>query len=115
MSATVKEELFLDATRTSGDYAGVFEHDGEVGYFYLYRLPNGDNGGKIDGAIQVVKGKLTIKPSDIEVRWSSEQDRVGLFIANNLWALFNVQSGAAYGQTHSKALTSNVPEDQIFS
>jgi hypothetical protein len=29
-------EMFESASRANGDLAGVFEYDGETGYFYLY-------------------------------------------------------------------------------
>jgi hypothetical protein len=111
----MSKELFIEAMRTAGDFAGVFEYDGEVGYFYLYRLSESGSGGKIDGAIEIVQGDLTFAADEIEVRWSAEQDRVALFVDGKLWALFNVKSGTAYGQKHSKLLASNVPPDQIFS
>jgi hypothetical protein len=109
------DDLFIESMRPEGDFAGVFEYDGEIGYFYLYRLPGENGDGKIDGSIEIVKGKLTFEPNELEVRWSAEQDRVGLFIRGEVWALFNVKSGAAYGQPHTKTLASNVPKDQIFS
>lgn len=111
----MKSELFIDATRNEGDFAGVFEYDGEVGYFYLFRLPEGESGGQIDGAIEIVRGDLTFAADEIEVRWSAERDRVALFVEGTLWALFNLKSGISYGQRHSKLLASNVPLDQIFS
>jgi hypothetical protein len=109
------DDLFIESMRPEGDFAGVFEYDGQVGYFYLYRLPSSGEGGKIDGSIEIVKGNLTFEPDQLELRWSAEQDRVGLFIEGEIWALFNVKSGAAYGQEHAKTLASNVPKDQIFS
>jgi hypothetical protein len=109
------DDLFIESVRPKGDFAGVFEYYCEVGYFYLYRLPASGTDGKIDGSIEIVKGKLTFEPDQLELRWSAEQDRVGLFIGGKIWALFNVKSGAVYGQTHTKTLASNIPKDQIFS
>lgn len=105
----------MQASSPAGDFAGVFEYDGEVGCFYLYRLSASGENGRIDGAIQIVKGRLSFEPDEIEIRWNAEQDRVALFIRCSLWALFNVKSGAAYGQSYSRVLLSNVPIDQAFS
>ena len=30
-------DIFDSCLRSAGDLAGVFEHDGETGYFYLHR------------------------------------------------------------------------------
>jgi hypothetical protein len=30
------DEMFDSSIRSAGDLAGVFEYDGETGYFYLY-------------------------------------------------------------------------------
>lgn len=34
--------IFESATRSAGDLAGVFEHDDDTGYFYLYDLSRGE-------------------------------------------------------------------------
>ncbi len=35
------EEIFDSCVREKGDLAGVFEYDGEAGYFYLYETKRG--------------------------------------------------------------------------
>lgn len=52
-------EMFQSAVRSSGDLAGVFEYDGETGYFYLYQT--GAMGNKILSANHILTG-----PADFE-------------------------------------------------
>lgn len=49
---TGTEEMFVESVGRSGDLAGVFEYDGETGYFYLYRI--GDGGSKVLDSIHVL-------------------------------------------------------------
>jgi hypothetical protein len=42
----MQKEIFVSSVRSTGDLAGVFEYDGETGYFYLYRA-KGASGKKI--------------------------------------------------------------------
>lgn len=59
--------IFDSATRSAGDIAGVFEHDRDVGYFYLYDFTRG-NGQKIVGAIRMATGKPAYGARDVEIR-----------------------------------------------
>jgi hypothetical protein len=49
------DEMWIAVTRTKNDLAGVFEFDGEVGYFYLYRIL-ASQGKRIVGSIHIVSG-----------------------------------------------------------
>jgi hypothetical protein len=109
------DDLFVELTQPKGDLAGVFEYDGDVGYFYLYRLSKDGKGGVILGSIQVVSGKLSFEPDLLEIRWSADNNRVALFIHGTLWAVFNTISGEAFGQVFSKNLMPSIPKDQMFS
>ena len=79
-----------------GDFAGVFEYDGETGYLYLF-----DNGRAADrrivGAIHIFSGTPDFEESEIEVRWNHEGLRVGLFIRGRLWAEFDAVRGVGFG------------------
>jgi len=68
--------------------AGVFEHDGETGYFYLYQISN-DQGSKILDSIHIVSGPAKFSEADIEIRWDRSAEKVGLFIKGQLWAMFD--------------------------
>jgi len=50
----MSNEIFANSIRASRDLAGVFEYDGDTGYFYLYE----PKGAKIIGALHVVSGVI---------------------------------------------------------
>lgn len=89
-------EMFDSAIRSAGDMAGVFEYDGETGYFYLYETEGG-KGQKIISSIQVLTGSPDFGESDITVCWDLNEVIVGLFIYKTLWAAFDARSCAKYG------------------
>lgn len=97
------DEIFESCERSTGDLAGVFEWDGEVGYFYLYAPDDGAS--KIKGAIKVITGQPDFDAEDVAIRWDSKEAGVGLFIRGVLWAAFIVteaggvheQAGGNYG------------------
>jgi len=59
------EEIFKSATRSAGDFSGVFEFDGDTSYFYLYRL-HAER--RIVDAIHVCSGAPDFEESEIEIR-----------------------------------------------
>jgi hypothetical protein len=88
--------MLESCTRTTGDIAGVFEYIYDVGYFYLYNVQDNPNG-KILDSIHIVSGNLDFIAGDVLVRWSSNEDKVGLFIRGVLWAVFNFPQHSKYG------------------
>lgn len=88
--------MWDSAVRSAGDMAGVFEFDGDTGYFYLYKTSESD-GQKIKGAIHIVSGKPDFDISDISIRWRADEGAVGLFIKAQLWAVFDCKNGTKYG------------------
>src|SRR4051812_21738088 len=90
-----QDEIFADAIRSAGDLAGVFEFDGQTGYFYLYRIGAGHQ--KVVNAIHVVSGDLDFAEREIAIRWNPKEDKVGLFIKGELWAAFDAIGQAKYG------------------
>lgn len=107
------EEMFRSTMRPDGDVAGVFEFDGEVGYFYLYDLAKG-KGDKIKSSIRIVSGNPDFSEIDVSISWNKTGDAVGLYIKNRLWAAFNAQ-GTKYGGAYSPANTPTIPADLISS
>ncbi len=101
------DDLFLDAARSRGDLAGVFESDGDTCYFYLYQTVPGAR--KVLGAIHVASGQPTFSAESLEIRWNTVEDKVGLFIHGQLWAVFDARSGAKYGGGYRVGATPNVP------
>lgn len=89
------QELYISVTRPADDLTGVFESDGETGYFYLHRnsAPEGE---KIVGAIHIFSGNVEISQNDLQIAWSNDESTVGLFIKTILWAAFEF-TGKKYG------------------
>jgi hypothetical protein len=91
-----EKEMFRSALRSTGDLAGVFEYDGDTGYFYLYET-NGADGQRVVGAIPVLTMTPDFSEDDLEIRWDSADRNVGLFIRQRLWAAFDGETGAQFG------------------
>lgn len=99
-----KNEIWLEAARSPGDFAGVLEFDGETCYFYLCEIA-GEDDRKIVEAIHVTSKKPDFGETDLEIRWSDNEAIVGLFIRSRLWAAFDTKSRSKYGGNyHSNAL-----------
>jgi hypothetical protein len=94
-------EMFDSSLRSAGDLAGVFEYDGDTGYFYLYS-PGAGSSPKVLGAIRIVSGEASFKLSDLVIRWNLDETRVGLFISGQLCAVFDVQTRVKYGGDYRK-------------
>ncbi len=103
----VQGEIFVDAARSAGDLAGVFEFDGQTGYFYLYRLRG--EGQKVLGAIHVVSGDPDFGERDIAIRWNPTEGKVGLFIKGELWAAFDAIRQAKYGGNYEPGVKPGLP------
>ena len=107
------EDVFVDLARSAGDLAGVFEYDGETGYFYLYRL-NSAEGNRIAGAIPILSGKIRISYDDVLLRWDASENKVALFIRSVMWAIFDCRSGEKYGGHYAPNGTPKIPADVTF-
>ncbi len=106
------DEMFDSLARSKGDLAGIFEYDGEAGYFYLYEC-RGNAGKKVVGAIRIVSGTADFKQTELAVRWDGVERRVGLFICGQLCAVFDTDSGAKYGGNYRKGVQANIPSEML--
>ena len=97
------DEIFDSSVRPAGDLAGVFEYDGETGYFYLYAT-GGQAGKKVLDSIHVLSAEreLDFGEVDISVRWDSEALKVGLFIKGMLCGAFDCGRGSKYGGNYTR-------------
>lgn len=100
-------EIYISATRSDEDLAGVFESDGDTGYFYLYRN-SGPQGKRIAGTIHLFSGAVDIKQDDVSIQWSDDETVVGLFIHRILWAAFD-SAGAKYGGNFQEHAQPGIP------
>jgi hypothetical protein len=104
------EEVFESASQSAGSLAGVFEFDGETGYFYLYETKAPD-GAKIVGSIHILEGDLDLSRMTISVRWDRQEQRVGLFIDGRLWAAFDSVTGNKFGGDYRPNATPDISPD----
>lgn len=99
------EEIFESAINSAGSFAGVFEFDGEVAYFYLYGL------GESEGSKVISANKITLdspQQGDIEIKWSADDEIVFLLISGGKVAAFNCVSGIKYGGADGEDFTNDV-------
>ena len=106
--------MFDDSARSKGDLAGVFEYDGEVGYFYLCEC-GGDAGQKVASAIRILSGEANFEQADLAVRWDESEKRVGLFICGQLCAVFDADNGTKYGGDYRKGVQNHMPPEVLKS
>jgi hypothetical protein len=107
MAPTASEEVFESSVRSRGDLAGVFEYDGETGYFYLYASGKEE---KVLRALHVFSGPCSFAQADVEVRWAADESVVGLFISGRVWAVFDTASGAEYSGNFAAGKEPVLPE-----
>lgn len=107
-TARPAREIFQSAARSLGDLAGVFEYEGETGYFYLYALEDAE-GHEVLDAIHIVSGDADFAEGEVQVRWTREEDRVGLFIRETLWAVFDCQTRTKHGGDYRRGETPALP------
>lgn len=89
-------DTWLALPRAAGDRAGVFEHDGRVGYFYLYDS-NGAPGRKVLGAVRVIGADPALRNGDVGLLWSGDERFVGVMIRGRLCAAFDCGTGEVFG------------------
>ncbi len=104
-----RDEMFDSSVRSSGDLAGVFEYDGETGYFYLYETDGGE-AHKVLGAIHVLSGEPDFSEEDVAIQWDQASRRVGLFIREVLWAVFD-DNQTQYGGNYRPGAAPELPLD----
>lgn len=106
----MSEDVFCQALRSAADKAGVFEYDGETGYFYLYDVSS-SRGQKVVAALRILRGPADLGCSDISIRWDATDKIVGLFIGNSLWAAFDSRDGTSYGGLYRSGSEPAMPQN----
>lgn len=101
MEKNSNQEIWISTARSTGDLAGVFEFDGDTGYFYLYNM-SGERGQKVIAAIHILSGLPDFQEEDIEIRWSYDEKFAGLFIRSQLWAAFDSNTIVKHGGNYSR-------------
>jgi hypothetical protein len=103
------EDIFASEVRSAGDLAGVYEFDGKVGFFYLYKT-TGTSKSKILGAVRICQNRPPFDKLDISIRWDVNEEMVGLLIRSKLCAAFDGSSGASYGGLYKIEGEANIPK-----
>ena len=106
------DDVFDSVVRSAGDFAGVFEFDGEVSYFYLYKM-EGASGHKVIDSIYIFSGEPDFTEADISIRWSFKEQTVGLFIRKLLWAVFDIQQRSKYGGNYKLGASPTLPSEVV--
>lgn len=110
----MENDYLLDKFRTKGDMAGVLEFDGETGYFYLVAVSHRGNQ-KIIDHLQVFSRNSYAERSELQIEWNDSQEKVGLFIGGELWALFDTVSRKKSGGNFTRESDPAVPLDEFYS
>jgi len=112
----MSKELFSSLVRAGGDLSGVFEYDGETGYFYfyLYRTKAAADRAKIIDTLHIVSGRINFSYNDVSIRWDSSDTKVALFIKNVMWAIFDSTTGEKFGGNYQANGSPNIPSNIIF-
>jgi hypothetical protein len=90
----------IEGRAPAGDYAGVFEDDGNTGYFYA--LDYGRKGQPIQNALHIYNvGNVTDRhvPSQVKIGWSADSSKVVLLINGYPHGVFDFSSRQAYCRT----------------
>lgn len=96
MAMSSQREIFLSLPRSSGDLAGVFEHDGRVGYLYLLDV-HGAEGQRVLAAIEVVDASQSLQGGEVGLLWSETEQLVGIMIRGRLCAAIEGETGRSFG------------------
>jgi len=103
--------IFKSTTRPTGDMAGIFEHDGEVGFFYLFDLSR-EKGKQIAGSLFVNSEGPGFSEADVSIKWSNAQEAVGLYIHGRLWAALDLK-GKKFGGYYGQGKLPDIPEEVL--
>ncbi|UPG93780.1 DUF2251 domain-containing protein [Luteibacter aegosomatissinici] len=82
-------DIFEYRANSDGSLAGVYEHDDDAGYFYLYDLRRHE-GQRIIGAVRVFVGPFRYDRHDLAIRWSGDERVVELIVNGMIRAAFDV-------------------------
>ena len=103
------DEIFESQIRSAGDLAGVFEFDGETGYFYLYQT-NNERGRSILDAIRILVGIPEFTSSDIAIKWARDEELVSFEIRDEAWAVFDCKNGLKFGGNYKIGTRATIPQ-----
>jgi hypothetical protein len=106
-------DAFISRVSGNGNFAGVFEGDGQTSLFYLCDANEPQNP-KILDAIRICSGAPAFAESDIEIRWDAGDRKVGLFVRGVLWAVFDRVQKTKHGGNYHPERLPDIPSDAGF-
>src|SRR5215510_3958853 len=90
-------DTWIASDSATSSFSGVFEDDGETGYFYA--IDRSREEGSILDAVHIYDVSTVTdrdRESELEVSWSSDGLKAGLLINQTLHALIDFASSRAY-------------------
>ncbi len=103
-----QQGMYSSLSRSAGDLAGVFEHDGAVGYFYLYNAA-APKGQRVIGAIRVAGRRPPFREEDVGIVWSVRENMVAIYILEQMCAVFDCETGEMFGGDYHPGSTPEFP------
>jgi len=110
----MSNEIFKSSSRSAGDLAGVFEADDVTAYFYLYAMRPGATP-KVLGALNITRFVSGAPEKSISINWDKDQGKCGVFINDNLIALYDVGLLAESDGKVGKYIDKEIPATCVFS
>jgi hypothetical protein len=89
-------DIWVQGINAFNTYAGIFEADDDVGWFYLYKIFNPADVNeklKVIDAVQVCRGTPDFSDKDCMVQWNDAGTHVSLFIKGSAYAYFDLVEG----------------------
>ena len=84
-------DIFAESANTTRTYSAFFEADDVVGWYYLVMKPD-EPDSKIICAMQIMHGIPDFAESDLDVRWTDDDMKVGVFIKSKLYGYYDLNS-----------------------
>ena len=94
-------DTWIESDSLTSAFSGVFEDDGETGYFYAYDRRETQQ--PILDAVQIYNVANVAdreQESEAEIRWSEDGLKAGLFLNGDLHAVLNFETRTAYSRSN---------------
>lgn len=101
----IGQPIVVESNSKSGPFGVVFEDDGETGYFYAVDN-SGTAAGKVVDALWIydVKGAPDASaPRAVQIRWSVDGLKAGLFVDGSPQAVFDFSARRGYNRANFPA------------
>jgi hypothetical protein len=110
---TLGRPAIVEGPAPGGSFTAVFEDDQDTGYFYVLDTSSGGNA--IQEALHLYNVTTMtdkLKPSVIEIGWSSDSTKCVLFIDGDPYAVFDFETKRGYCRSGLPASASSAWSSQ---